>query len=259
MAIPRYSCDYSDEDYIDIDLFSSPNLLRYSITPQSPTRDFEFQMYPFPLHKTSPADELFFSGKLLPLHLPPPSQKLLNYSLPESPTEASVRKPDSCFFHPLKYKLKQSSLRQKLKASTAYLKSLFNKSGEEFSCTKSPANRTVQPVTSDRFDNLRYMNISKKSPFGEADHIGRFKLSNGLKRIKTGKEMSQGRHSVISSSSSSGSSPSSNSTFSVSSSKELQLVKRSMNTNSNSEIEKSIEGAIAYCNKSYNKQQSIIL
>ncbi|XP_065851927.1 probable membrane-associated kinase regulator 3 [Euphorbia lathyris] len=266
MGMHKYSCSYSDEDYIDIELFSSPNFLCYSITSPSPTKDFEFQMCPFPLDKlpkTSPADELFYNGKLLPLHLPTRSktlQNLLNHSLTPLksytlqnlsgfPTDNSVGNPDECFFQfstePLKksnwsVKLKQSLLAQKLKASTAYFKSLFTKSGDEFSCSKATASTTVQPVSSageDHFGDLKYMKISKKSPFGEM----------GLR---------QRQHSSPSPSlsSSASSSCSSNSTFSFTTSNHLQLlkIKSSMSTK-NSEVDNSIEGAIAYCKKSYEQ------
>ncbi|TKY62222.1 membrane-associated kinase regulator 4 [Spatholobus suberectus] len=53
----------ADEDYIDIELSSSPNIF----PPQN--REFEFQNKRE--STTSPADELFYKGKLLPLHLPP--------------------------------------------------------------------------------------------------------------------------------------------------------------------------------------------
>ena len=72
-----------EEDYIDIDL-SSPaadvaitkaSLFCYAMaTSPQHSREFEFHM-PAPLDQwepeASPADELFYKGKLLPLHLPP--------------------------------------------------------------------------------------------------------------------------------------------------------------------------------------------
>lgn len=60
-----------EEDCIDMELnSSSPYLFSYSIidTP-SQNREFEFQNKKEPT--TSPADELFYKGTLLPLHLPP--------------------------------------------------------------------------------------------------------------------------------------------------------------------------------------------
>ncbi|WCJ28230.1 hypothetical protein M5689_009936 [Euphorbia peplus] len=259
MGIHKYSSSFEDEDYIDIEIFPSPNFIYYSFTSQlSPTKDldFEFQMCPnFPLHKTSPADQFFFNGKLLPLSPFPTKHSVGNtdkcLTLVKESTEFNHYPPKKSSWS---CKLKQFLLIQKLKSSTSnYLKSLFTKSYEP------PEKQAVISSTGeDNFDDLQYMKISKKSPFGDFENC-RFKLSNGLKKNNIQKVMAQkGQHSLMSLSSSSGSSPSpscsSNSTFSMSSSKDMQLVKRSMNA-SNSEIEKSIEGAIAYCNKSYQQQQ----
>lgn len=65
-----------DEDYIDMELnSSSSNFFTYSITSSPPkSREFEFQMTCISNEKESspsPADDLFYKGKLLPLHLPP--------------------------------------------------------------------------------------------------------------------------------------------------------------------------------------------
>ncbi|XAR50963.1 hypothetical protein NMG60_11005438 [Bertholletia excelsa] len=64
------SPDHEDEEeeYIDMEVRSSDSFC-YSISSSPPqTREFEFQMSSGPT--TSPADELFCNGKLLPLHLP---------------------------------------------------------------------------------------------------------------------------------------------------------------------------------------------
>ena len=71
MATKKVSSVHVDEDYIDIELrSSSPNSFSYSLdTPQqNNNREFEFQNKEE--STTSPADELFYKGKLLPLHLP---------------------------------------------------------------------------------------------------------------------------------------------------------------------------------------------
>ncbi|KAK9078603.1 hypothetical protein SSX86_002660 [Deinandra increscens subsp. villosa] len=61
------SCNYEDEEFIDMEVSSSP----HSNSP-SKSREFEFQMATDSIiHSNSPADELFYKGKLLPLHLPP--------------------------------------------------------------------------------------------------------------------------------------------------------------------------------------------
>ncbi|KAL5135254.1 putative membrane-associated kinase regulator 4 [Glycine soja] len=76
MATKKVSSVHVDEDYIDIEpRFSSPNIFSsYSLDiPQqnnnNNNREFEFQNKEESI--TSPADELFYKGKLLPLHLPP--------------------------------------------------------------------------------------------------------------------------------------------------------------------------------------------
>ncbi|XP_059306970.1 probable membrane-associated kinase regulator 4 [Lycium ferocissimum] len=76
-----------EEDYIDMEVTSSSSS---SSSPQI-SREFEFQMSSVSINDkdttttttTSPADELFYRGKLLPLHLPPRLemvQKLLQTS-----------------------------------------------------------------------------------------------------------------------------------------------------------------------------------
>lgn len=63
-----------EEEYIDMEVNSFTNLIRKTLNNNNP-REFEFQMShicPLGTDKTtSPADELFYKGKLLPLHLPP--------------------------------------------------------------------------------------------------------------------------------------------------------------------------------------------
>ncbi|XP_076955532.1 putative membrane-associated kinase regulator 4 [Bidens hawaiensis] len=64
------SCNYEDEDFIDMEVSSSS----HSNSP-SKSIEFEFQMVNDSItHSNSPADELFYKGKLLPLHLPPRAQ-----------------------------------------------------------------------------------------------------------------------------------------------------------------------------------------
>ncbi|KAH0995638.1 hypothetical protein GBA52_019502 [Prunus armeniaca] len=74
MARSQASGETTDEDYIDMEVSSSSNFFCYSIGSPPQTREFEFQMSSISQDKettTSPADELFYKGKLLPLHLPP--------------------------------------------------------------------------------------------------------------------------------------------------------------------------------------------
>ncbi|KAI3793668.1 hypothetical protein L1987_36288 [Smallanthus sonchifolius] len=68
MAANLLSCTYEDEEFIDMEVVSSSS---HSNSP-SKSREFEFQMANNSIvHSNSPADELFYKGRLLPLHLPP--------------------------------------------------------------------------------------------------------------------------------------------------------------------------------------------
>ncbi|XP_071708170.1 probable membrane-associated kinase regulator 4 [Rutidosis leptorrhynchoides] len=69
MAANLLSCNYEDEEFIDMEVSSSPHA-----NSPSKSREFEFQMASSNVHSNSPADELFYKGKLLPLHLPPRAQ-----------------------------------------------------------------------------------------------------------------------------------------------------------------------------------------
>lgn len=76
MAVNLLSYDNADDDYIDMEVSSYSNIFSNSMAMNSPPhpREFEFQMSSTCLERepsTSPADELFYKGKLLPLHLPP--------------------------------------------------------------------------------------------------------------------------------------------------------------------------------------------
>jgi hypothetical protein len=65
--------DVKEEEYIDIDITSATFIYYKRSSPPHNTREFEFHNST-PLEKepiASPADELFYKGKLLPLHLPP--------------------------------------------------------------------------------------------------------------------------------------------------------------------------------------------
>lgn len=81
------SCDHAEEeDYIDMAVSSQSSIFCHAMSSPSHPREFEFQMFPSSSQRdttTSPADEVFYKGKLLPLHLPPRLQmveKLLQNS-----------------------------------------------------------------------------------------------------------------------------------------------------------------------------------
>ncbi|XP_004305229.1 PREDICTED: probable membrane-associated kinase regulator 4-like [Fragaria vesca subsp. vesca] len=312
MAINQASSDHqtSDEDYIDMEVSSSSsNFFCYSISSSPPqTREFEFQMSSVPDHDkqstTSPADELFYKGTLLPLHLPPRLQMVQNilqtsnatkldnktqqaieqsFNLPfikssrTAPnTNTSTPLDRSCNISPSESRrvsselnpddyvsgwteemsvfigddpskksnwskklklIKQSILSQKLKASRAYVKSLFSKStcaDHECSSAKLASNTEPENGSKGNKEYLnKYMKMAKKNPFGKIDN-GRYQISSTTLMKSIEKEMAEENATTIHRNSSG---------FSDS-----QLLKRSISANS--EIESSIEGAIAHCKQS---------
>ncbi|XVE61803.1 hypothetical protein DITRI_Ditri06bG0068600 [Diplodiscus trichospermus] len=324
MAAGQASCDHTD-DYIDMEVSLSSSFFCYTISSPTQSGEFEFQMCSVSgngeIISASPADELFYKGKLLPLHLPPRLQmvqKLLQSSntsafqckieahfeenaavpcrtgsaIPSTNTSTILEScrvsrelnPADYFFEwstelngfidnkSNKYwsrklkQIKQSSISQKLKASGAYLKSLFSKSAcSDESCAKAACNAEIENVSKSKDCLKNYMKMAKKNPFGKIDNE-RYKLSsiimksidrelvddaaNSHRRSFAGVIQ---RHSATNSSStstSSSGSSSSSSSFSFSSSGfcDLQLLKRS--NSANSDIENSIEGAIAHCKQS---------
>ncbi|KAE8661070.1 ankyrin repeat-containing protein [Hibiscus syriacus] len=279
MAISQASFNNdADEDYIDMELSSSSSskFLCYSISSPPQSREFEFQMCAVDCNReitstTSPADELFYKGKLLPLHLPPRLQMVqtllqssethaigsTNGSVTmESCTVSSELNPDDYFFEwstemngfrandsnnswskKLK-QMKQSLMTQKLKASREYLKSLFTKSAcSDESCAKAATENGSET-------NSKYMKMAKKKPFGNINRELAEDVADSHRRSFSGVIH---RHSATKSSSGSSSSSTSFS-FSSSGFCDLQLLKRS--NSANSEIESSIEGAIAHCKQS---------
>ncbi|KAL8149819.1 hypothetical protein AgCh_006730 [Apium graveolens] len=305
--LPFYN--HAEDMYIDMELRCSSTSVFFS-SPQ--TRDFEFQMCEFThLEKetiTSPADELFYKGKLLPLHLPPRLEmveKLLQTtkkskegqecSIAFSSTTNTTPLDQSCNISPSescrvscelnpadyfewsselsgfvsgtdqpkkswsKYKLKlmkHSCLGQKLKASRAYLKSLFSKSGSDQSSVKATCNdEESEHVTKGNKDYFsRYIKVAKKTSYDQlvkGMKIPTLGLDQG-NNITTDRKSFSGtkqRSSTIKSSTSSGaSSLSSSFSFYSNGVYEPPLLKRS--NSATSEIESSIEAAIAYCKKS---------
>ncbi|KAM7265419.1 hypothetical protein ACFE04_003102 [Oxalis oulophora] len=229
------------KEYIDMEItsssYSSDFFCNYSINC-SPTRKtcrelLEFQS-DFQIHSerklpTLPANELFYKGKLLPLHQKLPSESRDNVI---SPLESRRQSQDEYFFEwsiefddDLSFmgddaskklswakKMKKFSLTRKIKASREYFKLLFNKT----SCS----NATTQ-----------LENISKRKNCS----------------TRSVNSVSKRRNNSCSSISSSGSS-----SFSFSSSSsgfnDIQSLRRRIGLNS--ENENSIEGAIAHCKES---------
>ncbi|KAK6929276.1 hypothetical protein RJ641_005481 [Dillenia turbinata] len=323
MAANTHLNDHADDDYIDMEVSTFSNFLYHSMSSPQHTREFEFQMSSSSLERdttTSPADELFYKGKLLPLHLPPRLQmveKLLNsssaneskiddfeefYGTPmattTTPTPATGTPFESCNISPSescrvsrelnpneyflecgtdinsfigdnpkrswtrKLKLiKQSSLSSKLKASRAYLKSLFRKS----SCSDesgTAATRNVEDISvSKAKESLnKYTKVAKKNPFEqikqERDQMSKPRMRSFDKDLiadggsNCHRKSFSGiikRHSTTKSSSSSSFSSSSTSNSSNGFS-EYHFLKRS--SSSSSDIESAIQSAIAHCKRS---------
>lgn len=261
-----------------MDISPSSNFC-YSLNSPPQAREFEFQMNSVSLEKETiiaPADELFYMGKLLPLHLPPRHQmvqKLIQNSNAQNENEpcfeenfkisfisstsassanASIYTPrnsfnlshaESCRYsfelkpvelwkntemggHQKLRQDKPSSLFRKLKASRAYIRSLFNKSAcTDESCAKLADNWPKRKELVSKRDHFRDTLVQKDRVRGQ--RMASFSPKS----------------SCISSVSSSGSS-SLSSSFSASSSGVFDppVLKRCSSANSCS-----IEGAIAHC------------
>ncbi|KAK2455093.1 putative membrane-associated kinase regulator [Trifolium repens] len=299
MSTKQATLVHVDEDYIDMELTSPSNFFSYTIDfqPKNNTREFEFQMSSSISNekdsKTTPADDLFYKGKLLPLHLPPRIQmvqKILeNTNLENSssnfpftpPTLANYTPLESCNISssescrvssevnqdeysfemngfvvsdlpkikswPKKLKIMNQLLfGQKLKASKAYLKSLFNKS----SCTeKSYASDIPNHKVEIGMKNKGNLCDENKKQI-EDDFVNHRKSFSGVIQ----RQYCVNKASSLSTSSSGSSSNSSSFSFSSAGYYDLQLFKRSISANY--ELEGSIEGAIAHCKQSQQQCSS---
>jgi hypothetical protein len=298
MSTKQATLVHVDEDYIDMELTCPSNFFSYTIDfqPKNITREFEFQMSSIISNekdsKTTPADDLFYKGKLLPLHLPPRIQmvqKLLeNTNLENSSTSTlpftppsldnytplescNISPSESCRISsevnqdeysfemngfvvsdlpkvkswPKKLKMMNQLLfGQKLKASKAYLKSLFNnKSGCTEKSYASDPNHKVEIG----------MKNKNKREMVEDDFVNHRKSFSGvIQRQYCGNN----KASSLSTSSSGSSSNSSSFSFSSAGYYDLQLFKRSISANY--ELEGSVEGAIAHCKQSQQQCSSKI-
>ncbi|CAN6710381.1 unnamed protein product [Malus baccata var. baccata] len=322
MAEDHLSCDHADDDYIDMDVGSYSAFLSHSMSSPPHPREFEFQMSSTSLERyspsTSPADELFYKGKLLPLQLPPRLQmveKLLQnshsgfdhrkdmfeefYSTPlatTAPTPTTTSTPfESCNISPsdscqvsrelnpeeyiLEYstegsgfmnenpkkswtkKFRQSLLGSKLKASRAYFKSLFGKSSCSDESSAAAARNADGGMVFKSEDLSKYVKTSKKTPFGQIQREKYRMSASGARSFSKAKVIEDGpglhrrsfslaiqRNSTKISTSSSSSSGSSSSSNHSNGTQELQFLKRC--NSASSEIESSIQGAIAHCKQS---------
>lgn len=318
MAANFDSCNHADENYIDMAVSSNSSIFCHAMSSPPHPMEFEFQMFPSFSESdttTSPADELFYKGKLLPLHLPPRLQmveKLLQnansydkyadsfdefFSTPlENTTPASTTPFESCNISPYescqvsqelnpdeylfeysteasdftadhgkkswtrKLKLiKQSSLGSKMKASHTYLKSLFNKTGCSNECSAAALiGERATPMEKECTNDYRKV---EREALGKI-HTSKYKMStkrslknvqnpeNGIghhRRSFTGaiKRLSTTKSSSFSSSVGSLSSSSSSTSNGFPESQSFKL-----NGSSYSDIENSIQSAIAHCKSS---------
>ncbi|XP_031488692.2 probable membrane-associated kinase regulator 4 [Nymphaea colorata] len=312
---PLFSFDLAippnDEDYIDMDL-NSATFLCYSFN-SSP--EFEFNMSLQEKDSlTSPADELFYKGKLLPLHLPPRIQmlqKLLQACGEEKASPLSsagatpfescdVTPPQSCQvsgeLNPDEYfddcylnngdsldvgsdgnsssssikkawikrlrLIKQSTLGLKLKASRAYFRSLFGKPGNR--AYAASFKNSEDPSTKEEHLHADRSSVAKVNDYLKSRYTKLGKSSDPYEKIfwesskalaveETGHRRSFS--GAIKSTSSCASKPQSSSSCSLvstsgdpSGNDGQHLLKRSSSVNS--DVESSIQGAIAYCKES---------
>lgn len=262
------------EDYIDID----PNSMSTSVNAPSwrNSREFEFKLCPNPQEKCSydsPADELFYKGILLPLHLHPRIQTIQRLLLRERNPHHSIQEEDelekesvsSCRYATEGYEystmpaqcgtknswskkfkgLGSSSLCSKLKAPCTYLKSLFAKPvhGNDYVKTRS------KNIISKDLNGLK-SSVERDKLMEEDELVHRKSFSSLAKLCPTTRS-----NSLYSNSSWSSSSSSLDLSFLSLNSNEFSVsltqppvLRRSSSVNS--EMESSIQGAITYCKKS---------
>ncbi|XP_060178265.1 probable membrane-associated kinase regulator 4 [Lycium barbarum] len=280
--LPVYKDHLDEEDYIDIEV--SPCSYFFSCPKSSPqNREFEFKMASNTNDKkstTSPADELFYKGKLLLLHqkflqTEPFQQDLeeetfcINFlitpigSCNVSPAHScrvsfELNHPNGHFFEwsstefttgsssmdnhnspnkkVLSKKLnliKYSLISQKLKASRAYLKSLFTKSScsSGNSCSRKDMKLSKKQISfKNTYIGTRLNPIIERADGTRSFSAAETKWNSARKCLSS---------SSTNSSSTGGSFSSSNSSFN--SNNDLYEL------NFTSEIEGSIEAAVAHC------------
>ncbi|CAL9096558.1 unnamed protein product [Musa textilis] len=326
MAKTLPSCDHiaeedeEEEGYIDMDVscateMGSPtanSFLCYAIVSSPHSNEFEFQMSVQPAESEAtayPADELFYKGKLLPLHLPPRLQMVERLEkstemnayedeaaiAPATPTDrapfgsCNVSPASSCCvsgelaaedYYRCSAELVRSNRKSswsrklrsikhlsqslKLKASKAYLKSLFNKprrsdescaaaqqakectDGDAAEARKKPAEQAR--IGTHLFDDTNALGLTRsinREKHIEEDDVRYRKSFSGA--------MSWSHTATDSSVSLTSASPSSSSSFSGTtrsggSNQPVLLLNRSSSLNA--EVASSIQGAISHCKKS---------
>ncbi|KAK1421260.1 hypothetical protein QVD17_23453 [Tagetes erecta] len=272
--------DFEDEeeDYIDMEVSAYKNLFC-----NSNSNEFEFQMFSSSsdreLITTSPADELFYKGKLLPLHLPPRLQ-MVEKILQDKNKDAF----DEFFSTPLDTSVYGTPI-----SNTPFGSCNVSPSG---SCQVSrelyPQDYFLDNTTENPKKSwTKKLNLTKQSSFGSKlkasrdylksffgksggseDHSrSKFPRTIGKKKEKLDNNNGGHRHrrsfsgAVIkrfssTTTTSCGPSSSSNSSYNSNSSSEvLKVQHRRMNTSS--EIENQIQSAIAHCKRSHSRNKTI--
>ncbi|KAL6496238.1 hypothetical protein OROGR_029496 [Orobanche gracilis] len=297
----------NEEDYIDMVLTtssSSKNTVEFEFQMSFSCKDQTTQDDNDNNNTTSPADELFYKGKLLPIHLPPRQQMVENLAseVPDMPSEEkdhnyyhsmplifsrAVSPPPSksCrtttrrgsgtdgdseeydhFFDfpsdgtmkkPWSEKIKlvkhPSVIGQKLRASSAYLKSLFTKSV----CLEESNRNPGDDRNLSKGEALlnKYLKNTKKQPLGHISRTSCPKIAtliiednnNVSRRSFSGAIKRHSPTKCLSASSDASSSSSSSSFKSNGQCAEMNIFRRSSSVN---EIEASIDAAIEHCKKS---------
>ncbi|CAG7874183.1 unnamed protein product [Brassica rapa] len=281
MAANLALCDSDvEEDYIDMEVTSFTSLVHKTLSNNNNNpREFEFQMShlgPLQIDKTtSPADELFYKGKLLPLHLPPRLQMVQNlledytfdddfYSTPlttpvtsNTPFESCTVSPaESCQvskeLNPEEYFLNYSDSLEEKKSWGKKLKLIKQLSfGTKIKASKAylrsffgKSSCSDESRVADEGSVLRYSRV--QPPFGQIKTEKPKKQSDGSvsgshrRSFSVSMRRQPAKSSNNKSSTSSGFRP-------------LQFLKRS--TSSSSEMENSVQGAILHCKQSQQQKQ----
>lgn len=250
----------ADEDYIDMEL----------------TTDFEFFTFDDTQTSPSPADELFYKGKLLPLHLPPRTTAAADHyflNCSTAPCTTANTPPDSCNISPSESCRPSCDLNPNddffewpnelssfIKNHHHHPKNPINSWPKKRSIlaqklrssraylrslfTKSICSHDSSASSLSKADASKYIKIGKKI----ADIIKNIDKNgadeNGNRRSFSGAIK---RHSPAKCLSSSSSNSSSSSSSFNSSGVRVNFLRRSSSSN---EIEGSIDAAIAHCKKS---------
>ncbi|KAL4576390.1 hypothetical protein LXL04_012483 [Taraxacum kok-saghyz] len=259
------------EEYIDMEVSQFANLFCHS----NPS-EFEFQMFSSSSDKelttTSPADELFYKGKLLPLHLPPRLQmveKLLQdknmdtfaadefFSTPldTSPYATPIANTPfrSCNVSPTV----SCDVSRELNPEDYFLDSNSTDQNPKKSWTRKLTMTKQSSIGLKLKASRDYLRSFFGKPSCSDESENKISRTKGKKKEKVDGNNGGGRHRrsfsyAIKRFSTTNASSFSSSTDSNSSNNELQVHHKSINTGS--EIENQIQSMIAHCKMSSQKQ-----